>query len=164
MKYPFSIDCCTLEAFDTLDSKGNIEHGYDIIILSGVLEHLANPADNLKLLHYYLAANGKLIIQVPNEDPGSNAKFFERVNYAHIIYFTACSLTEMCRLAGFEVEKVHRPNGKTIVAILRRAMVARPNYLTAFEFYYLYLKYSINVEITSRYIKYKRALGSWLAQ
>ncbi|MDA2915377.1 class I SAM-dependent methyltransferase [Nitrospinae bacterium AH_259_B05_G02_I21] len=41
---------------------------YDIILLANVLEHLPNPFDNLRRLQSRLAANGLLVVIVPNVD------------------------------------------------------------------------------------------------
>lgn len=85
----------------------------DFVLFNQVLEHLERPEDALREIHRVLKPTGHLIISVPNE--GTWLK--QRVQYRfiqpralessdHIQFFTARSLSETLRRAGFLVERV----------------------------------------------------------
>lgn len=156
MAYPFTVDCCDINQFKDMTSPGNRAGGYDLILLTGVLEHLARPLESLTSLHHFLAPGGQVVVQVPNEDPATNQRLFERISFVHVLYFTGQTLAAMCRRAGYEVEQVTAPHPKILVALLRQGPVAQPPALAAEEFRRLYVNYLIKVMAMPRYLGLKR--------
>jgi hypothetical protein len=75
------------------------EEPFDWIVLSEVLEHIADPVPWLTALRPHLSADGQVFIEVPNHsfwDDGDYGFSFEHVNY-----FSATSLTAALDRAGF---------------------------------------------------------------
>jgi 2-polyprenyl-3-methyl-5-hydroxy-6-metoxy-1,4-benzoquinol methylase len=92
----------TIETFTT-------EHRFDLITLSHVLEHLADPRAALRKLHSLLAPGGELQLEVPNIG-GAEARLFGR-NWRgldlprHYVHFTPRTLGWLLRDTGFVMER-----------------------------------------------------------
>ena len=87
----------------------DLENKVDIMIMSGVFEHLLEPADALLKARAYLNDNGMLICLVPNMD--NLAKTSLSLSYffhhEHINYFTYHSLINFMQLGGFKEKKIY---------------------------------------------------------
>jgi 2-polyprenyl-3-methyl-5-hydroxy-6-metoxy-1,4-benzoquinol methylase len=90
------------------------ENSFDIVTLWHVFEHMDNPADILKKIHSFLAADGVLVIEVPNVEstcqwPGNT------FHTAHLYNFNQFTLSRMAERAGFVVvEKLTALDGGII--------------------------------------------------
>jgi SAM-dependent methyltransferase len=83
--------------------------GFDIVTLWHFLEHEFDPLAALQAAHRLLAADGRLVVEVPNADSLENAVFGER-SYLydlprHLYHFTPATLRALLERAGFEVER-----------------------------------------------------------
>lgn len=76
-------------------------HGYDVIVCSHVLEHLAAPADVLSRLRGHLADDGVLYVEVPMEVYGGLPIKTDPVT--HVNFFTPDSLRTLLGTSGFGV-------------------------------------------------------------
>jgi 2-polyprenyl-3-methyl-5-hydroxy-6-metoxy-1,4-benzoquinol methylase len=75
------------------------EHGFDLIVLSHVLEHIGDPAGFLRLVGGLLAGNGHLFIEVPNQDYRHKDDFG-----THLLSFAPTTLTHLVeRAVGLEL-------------------------------------------------------------
>jgi 2-polyprenyl-3-methyl-5-hydroxy-6-metoxy-1,4-benzoquinol methylase len=73
------------------------ETGFDLVVLSHVLEHLTDPVQCLRVLKSVLSTNGVLFVEVPN--------FYGHpsLEYAHNFCFTENTLRQVIHQAGLEV-------------------------------------------------------------
>ncbi|MEG0778175.1 MAG: class I SAM-dependent methyltransferase [Oscillospiraceae bacterium] len=80
----------------------------NVIILTGVLEHLIQPSLALKNLADCLEYNGHLVVGVPNcgNLKFDNTPLANNFNQEHINYFSRISLINMMRMNGFVEEKI----------------------------------------------------------
>jgi SAM-dependent methyltransferase len=88
--------------------------GFDVVVLSHVLEHLPRPADALRDLAAALSPGGLLYVAVP--DIGSTdyrifGKQWDVISpLVHLQYFTAGSLQRLLEAAGFaDTERIRLP-------------------------------------------------------
>jgi len=97
------------------------ERSFDIILMWGVIEHLAEPLRVLRLSRALLRAGGALVLYTPNADSlfhrlarlthcltgGAVSFFMERVTIAmHTLYLTPGSLRRALRDCGFSAVEV----------------------------------------------------------
>jgi hypothetical protein len=77
------------------------EARFDLVSMTHVLEHLANPVGYLTYLgEKYLAKNGWLLIEVPN------LYCHDSFEIAHLVSFSAHTLRQTLQRAGFEIVKL----------------------------------------------------------
>ena len=101
---------------------------YDLVHLSHVLEHLANPLAVLGRIRALLAPAGVLIIEVPNELENLYVRLRRAsgwlrpypVRSTHITFFTPQSLRRMLERAGFAVIHLTTMRDETDPRPLRR--------------------------------------------
>lgn len=74
---------------------------YHLIVLFHSLEHLQDPADDLRLLAGSLDGAGRMVIEVPRIDPA--ILDWSEVHPAHACYFTRASLERLLERAGLDV-------------------------------------------------------------
>jgi trans-aconitate methyltransferase len=98
------------------DDLAGSQHQYDLIVMSHVLEHMADPVAALKLLRSKLTSAGVLALEVPN--------YFchPSTDIVHNFLFTEVSLKNTFMKAGFELLGLHATD---------HASSYRPAYLTA---------------------------------
>jgi len=96
------------------------ENSFEMVTLWHVLEHMDNPADILKKIHFFLATDGLLIIEVPNiEAICSSPK--NTFHAAHLYNFNQSTLRRMVERAGFVViEKLMGGDGGNIFLFLKK--------------------------------------------
>ena len=97
---------------------------FDIIILTHVLEHLADPLKVLKILFEKLEENGRILIEVPYL---SNHKYLP-INYftfEHLYYFDSNALINLINKSGFEVEGKIQINLKHKVYPIQRMIIKK---------------------------------------
>jgi len=100
---------------DTSQVIDRFEDGhFDVITLFHVLEHFAEPVEQLRKIRRLLTDEGMLVIEVPNHADWlpqiSDAYFNFYYQPAHIYYFTVSSLADVLNKAGFgsEIDYVQR--------------------------------------------------------
>ncbi len=84
-----------------LIAAGTIEPGFDMILMSHVLEHLEDPAAELQAMRHVLGDGGAIFIEVPNL--GGHRKLPIDDNRSHLHFFSATSLARMLANAGLEI-------------------------------------------------------------
>ena len=81
-------------------------HGFDVVVMTHVLEHLTHPAETLRELRSSMNDGGWIYVTVPDIDSMDFRIFGKRwdvVNpLVHLQYFTEESLTKALESAGFE--------------------------------------------------------------
>ena len=82
----------------------NTKKTYDVIWMSHVLEHIRNPINFLKKIQENLKTNGIFFIEVPNCE-NSKMRNVSIQKAPHVLHFTVKSLSEMVRLADYEIIK-----------------------------------------------------------
>ena len=99
--------------------------GYDIVTLSHVLEHFANPKGLIESALDALTAGGILLIEVPNDVPGIYA--LNGPDEPHLMFFTAKTLelllgTPTVFGAGppYQRKTIHMRSRRAALRILRR--------------------------------------------
>jgi SAM-dependent methyltransferase len=89
------------EPLRTLLAKGRIQSTFDLILMSHVLEHIDDPASELKAMAGLLRPHGAIFLEVPN-GPG-NRRLPIDDNLAHLHFFSATSLTRLLAGQGLEI-------------------------------------------------------------
>lgn len=96
-----------------LDSASFPERSFDVVHLSHVLEHVPSPQKTLKDIQRFLAPNGWLVIEVPNEFENwflRVGKILHRYqpptqpSMHHVYFFTPATLGASLRTAGYQAE------------------------------------------------------------
>jgi len=96
------VDLLHTEPLQNLLADGAIAPGFDIILMSHVLEHLDDPAAELKAMASVLGPDGTIFIEVPNR--GGHPALAIDDNRSHLHFF---STTSLCRLlSNFGLEAV----------------------------------------------------------
>jgi len=90
---------------------------FDLVTSYGVLEHLNDPVQSLRLMKEHLAPGGKLVISVPDctievaeGDPSI-------LIHEHLTYFTENSLHSALRQAGFHAQVVRSAFARCLYAV-----------------------------------------------
>jgi len=89
-----------------------VESGWDAVIALHVLEHANNPDRTIMQMKSLLAADGRLILAVPNAGGEGYRKLGMHWVWAqppllHIVHFTVVGLRSLLERNGFIVEEVH---------------------------------------------------------
>ncbi|NIS83316.1 MAG: methyltransferase domain-containing protein [Anaerolineales bacterium] len=112
-----------LSVFSNLGALEEIHHqAFDFISMSHVLEHLPDPLSYLRRLRQkWLTPQGFLLLEVPS------LFGHQSLEVSHLTAFTASTLKEMLRQAGFEILRTRhhgRPRSRLIplyLTVLARA-------------------------------------------
>jgi len=78
--------------------------GFDLIVLSHVLEHLTDPRDTLARCHRLLAPGGRLFVEVPNVLKPRIESAVNFFTFDHLFNFSPDVLGALYRACGFEPE------------------------------------------------------------
>jgi len=86
------------------------KEGFDIVLMSHILEHTRSPTTTLQAVHHLLKPGGILAVYVPNGD-GIQARHdfstWEWYHYpSHLYYFSSHTLSLLIEKTGFKVEKL----------------------------------------------------------
>jgi len=98
-----------LTVFETLD---NVDRKFDIITAFHVLEHLSDPAKEIRRLSGFLQKGGHIIVEVPNSDDAMlklyKSEAFSRFTYwsCHLYLFNRETLGLLAKKAGLKVEYI----------------------------------------------------------
>jgi trans-aconitate methyltransferase len=89
------------EPLSVLVERGELHGSYDLILMSHVLEHLDDPAAEIRAMAKALATNGRIFIEVPNQSGHPRLPIDD--NRFHIHFFSPASLSRLLALEGFNV-------------------------------------------------------------
>lgn len=100
----------TAEAYDPLffPEEGYREKSFDLICLTEVLEHLADPMETLRELKERLADKGVLAVMTlfhPN-DPEKFQKWWYRRDATHVSFYTEKTLGKMTERLGMSLRSI----------------------------------------------------------
>jgi SAM-dependent methyltransferase len=90
---------------DTLETAEFAPASFDVITVNHVLEHLRDPGAALATLGRWLAAEGVLIVEVPNIEAHYHAPR-TRFHFAHLYHFSRATLLEFGMRAGLAPRNV----------------------------------------------------------
>lgn len=114
-----------LEAYDV-----DMDADADAVVLSQVLEHVADPLGLLQALHARMSPDGVLFVAVPDctgiTVPRDFGSFHKVAPVEHMNAFIPATLTEICRRAGFV--PIERPTA-VVTTNLRGALRSSVNWL-----------------------------------
>jgi len=80
---------------------------YDLVLMSHVLEHLADPVRGLTQLRDLLRPGGRLFLEVPHDSPEKVELMMELgTTSSHLWFFVPRALREVALRAGFQVDVV----------------------------------------------------------
>ncbi len=85
---------------DTLDQVDFASASFDIITANHVVEHLRDPVAAMRRIRNWLSPEGVMVIEVPNAEATYHAPR-TRFHFAHLYNFTAETLVEAGKRAGF---------------------------------------------------------------
>ncbi len=101
-----------------------LKHGFgkmDVVLSSGVLEHVPDPVAFLRGHHDDLADDGHLIVSVPDSTPSIVLGDLSMILHEHISYFDEDSLRRVVTEAGFEVlHTAYASYGASLYCLARR--------------------------------------------
>jgi SAM-dependent methyltransferase len=95
------VDRLHVRPLGELLAEGSIESGFDLVIMSHVLEHLDDPAAELTSIRKVLKPDGLLFLEVPNRS--GNLALPIDDNRSHLHFFSTTSLTRLLAETGMEV-------------------------------------------------------------
>lgn len=95
------LDKLHTQPLGALIAEGSITPGFDMIVMSHVLEHLEDPAAELQAMRQVLNPNGAMFIEVPNLS--GHRKLPIDDNRSHLHFFSATSLARLLANHGLEI-------------------------------------------------------------
>jgi SAM-dependent methyltransferase len=125
------LDILYEEPLTVLLGKGLIDRTYDLVLMSHVLEHLDDPAAEIRAIKQIIGENGAVFLEVPNRS--GNPRLPIDDNVCHIHFFSLSSITRM--LANEGLETVAARTGVRLDARCTDALqvIARPFRLPAWS-------------------------------
>ena len=97
----------------------------DLVLSSGVLEHVPDPVAFLRGHHDDLTDDGLWIVSVPDSTPSIVLGDLSMILHEHISYFEEESLRRVVTAAGFEIlDFAYAAYGASLYCFARRARVA----------------------------------------
>jgi SAM-dependent methyltransferase len=81
-------------------AEGRMRSRFDLILMSHVLEHLEDPAAELRAMKQVLGSGGAIFLEVPNG--AGNRRLPLDDNRAHLHFFSLASMTRMLANAGLD--------------------------------------------------------------
>jgi SAM-dependent methyltransferase len=97
---------------------------FDLVVMNHVLEHVADPVHELRLVHEIVRPGGLLALEVPDfgsriaRRSGTDWPYLRP--YEHLYHFTRETLAEMLRKAGFSVVHHHTLNRPQVMKTVER--------------------------------------------
>jgi 2-polyprenyl-3-methyl-5-hydroxy-6-metoxy-1,4-benzoquinol methylase len=85
----------------SLLDDGDIAGRFDIILMSHVLEHIADPGGELDAMKEVMAPKGSIFLEVPNQSGSRKLPFDD--NRSHLHFFSATSLAAMLSRRGLDI-------------------------------------------------------------
>jgi 2-polyprenyl-3-methyl-5-hydroxy-6-metoxy-1,4-benzoquinol methylase len=82
-------------------AAGEIDRDFDVILMSHVLEHLEDPAAELRAMKSVLRGRGVIFLEVPNMSGHRRLPIDD--NRSHLHFFSPSSLSRLLAIEGFEV-------------------------------------------------------------
>jgi SAM-dependent methyltransferase len=84
-----------------LIEANELKRQFDLIVMSHVLEHIANPRAELAALRQVLAPGGRIFLEVPNRSGNRMLNIDD--NRSHLHFFSPSSLTRLLAMEDYEV-------------------------------------------------------------
>jgi len=101
----FSIRFCKKKGIDVAkDLKKIKSNSMDSILVSHCLEHLENPADNLREFYRILKRGGMLLIILPTWNENKPVENFKSNISKHLYSWNFYEINELLRSVGFEIK------------------------------------------------------------
>lgn len=129
------------------------KQSFDFVVLSEVIEHMANPIKVLNEVKRTLKPKGKVLIQTPNKVL-TFGKFISRERLGHVNEFTFLELKNMLESLGF---KVLQRTGSTIPYIPSRAKFEKLNsskvFFTLWKFLDKFIPFKWDIIVLSILVK-----------
>ncbi len=94
------LDNLYTEALPQLLKNGEVSACYDLILMSHVLEHLKDPAAELRAMKRVLAPGGAIFLEVPNRSGHPHLPIDD--NIFHLHFFCTSSLSRMLAKEGLD--------------------------------------------------------------
>jgi SAM-dependent methyltransferase len=118
---------------DSLPAVGLAPASFDFIVAWDVLEHLAEPEQQMRRLHSLLKPGGRLYLTLPNSASlvaRLSGKQWNMLLLEHLWYFDPATLTKFLARCGFAVDAI-RPTGYPVdmATVLRRARQTYGNWI-----------------------------------
>jgi len=86
------------------------EEGFDIVLMSHILEHTRSPSSTLQAVHHLLKPGGILAVYVPNGDSIQARHDFSTWEWyhfpSHLYFYSPHTLSLLLKKTGFKVEKL----------------------------------------------------------
>ena len=98
------VDLLHTRPLRVLLAQGQLKTAFDLILMSHVLEHIDDPAAELRAIRQILAPEGALFLEVPNGSGSRRLPIDD--NRSHLHFFSATSLTRLLANAGLEAVAV----------------------------------------------------------
>jgi SAM-dependent methyltransferase len=157
--YPFEVVQGTVGSFVDEDParSGAI---FDVILFSGVLEHLSNPLRELRALRQLLAPTGLLYIYTHSEEPGADWNPVERISLVHVLYLTEATIRRLLGQAGFGVVRLEKRGTSMHVLVRPDNPVTTWPMLAPDNFVRLFRRYR---HAASPFGRWQRTLKRWLS-
>jgi len=94
----------------TINQLSTVTDRFDIVMMSGVLEHLCDVETSLDLLKSLLKPGGSIYLGVPDASRYSShfGAPFQYFSMEHVNYFAPVSLANLMLRHGFETKKIQR--------------------------------------------------------
>jgi len=94
------VDALYRQPLETLLGAGVVLPRFDLVIASHVLEHIADPAAELRAIKRVLKPAGAIFAEVPNRSGNRGLPFDD--NQSHLHFFSISSLSRLLAQEGFE--------------------------------------------------------------
>ena len=127
----YGMETATGTLAEALASNALGDAPYDLVLYDFVLEHLADPVDELRLVARVLAPGGTLVLRVPGMEAleiipfGS---FYRSFRSDHLHLFTRASLERMLREVGFVMRAYETTCGADLLREVLPDPVLRASY------------------------------------
>jgi len=124
-----------IEYADAMEFTGEWPDNINLLILSNVLEHLADPQKFMKAVQSKLKnGNIKILIDIPNLDGAfaySNQTFSDFLHIGHLWYFNSITIERLLNQAGLRIEFIFN-RGAAFTIICSKSKVEISNVHNAF--------------------------------
>ncbi len=100
---------------------------FDLIIIMNVLEHVFTPHDFMQNLGKNLTENGKILIEIPNEQWTFESGMFS-YQHQHISYFTPITVRRFLASLGFTIDALYRKDLDRILILCSKNKRLVPQY------------------------------------
>jgi SAM-dependent methyltransferase len=108
------------EGFLTAGSARQLPGGYQCVVMSDVIEHLADPAEAVRLAKKLLAPAGFLMMSTPNLE-SFFCKKFQLKPMEHLFLFNSNSLRLLIEKEGLEIRRLEKTSRRRALGQLNHS-------------------------------------------